>query len=119
LRVYDSKGQLADKTKKEYNLGKYVETNKFYSKSIIVENGQDFYQAVFKLKTSTFVNEQKLKKFEFFLKETFFDDQQITLITNEEDKVLNIKIGNETEQPIHNLGDGLQMLIILTFGSVK
>ena len=32
-------------------------------------------------------------------------------------KELNVKIGNEQEQPIHHLGDGLQQILIITFAA--
>ncbi len=53
--------------------------------------------------------------FELFLKKQYFSGQEITLIPHHDEDVLSIKIGDEKEQPIFDLGDGLQSLIILTF----
>lgn len=64
-----------------------------------------------------------IKNFEEFLSENFFNNEPITLIPslNEEghDDVLTIKIGNEKEQPVYNLGDGIQSIIIITFPLFK
>jgi len=44
-----------------------------------------------------------------------FEGQEVTLIPSEEQKIVVVKIGNELERPIHELGDGIQSAIILTF----
>ncbi|MDD5773995.1 MAG: AAA family ATPase [bacterium] len=53
--------------------------------------------------------------FQEFLKEKFFNNKTITLIPREKDNVVHVKIGNDVQLPIYNLGDGLQNLIIITF----
>ena len=64
-----------------------------------------------------------IKHFEEFLSKNFFNNESVTLIPslNEEghDDVLTIKIGNEKEQPVYNLGDGIQSIIIITFPLFK
>ena len=66
---------------------------------------------------------ESIKNFESFLSKNFFNNDEITLIPSldEEgnDDVLTIKIGNEKEQPIFNLGDGIQSIIIITFPLFK
>lgn len=44
-----------------------------------------------------------------------FEGKEVTLIPSEEQKIVVVKIGNELERPIHELGDGIQSAIILTF----
>lgn len=44
-----------------------------------------------------------------------FENQTVTLIPKQKEKVVFVKIGNEKEQPIHHLGDGIQSAIILSF----
>jgi AAA15 family ATPase/GTPase len=59
-----------------------------------------------------------VKSFEEFLSQKFFNSERVTLVPKEkgnEPKVVNIKIGNEPQFPIYQLGDGLQNLIICIF----
>ena len=55
-----------------------------------------------------------IKDYEKYLSENFFENQPLALIPSENYNVLTIKIGDEKEQPIYNLGDGIQTIIILT-----
>jgi AAA15 family ATPase/GTPase len=55
-----------------------------------------------------------IKDYEEYLSRTFFNNQPVTIIPSEKSKHLTIKIGQEKEQPIQELGDGLQSIIILT-----
>jgi AAA15 family ATPase/GTPase len=60
-----------------------------------------------------------VKEFEDFLSIKFFENKPVTLIPKEKSpKVINIKIGDEDQYPIYELGDGLQNLIICTFNIV-
>ena len=56
-----------------------------------------------------------MKEFETFLGVNFFDGKVLSLIPKIGSDVLFVKIGDEKEQPIYNLGDGIQSIIILTF----
>ena len=62
-------------------------------------------------------NERKLiEKYQAYLSENFFDGEEVYLIPKEKDKnIISIKIGNEFERPIYELGDGLQSIINITF----
>lgn len=53
--------------------------------------------------------------FQKFLSETFFDNKHVALIPRRDSNVLYVKIGNEDEFPIYNLGDGIQSIIVTTF----
>lgn len=63
-----------------------------------------------------------IKEYEEYLSKQFFDNKPIALIPKEDkknedgkiDEILTIKIGNEKEKPIYNLGDGIQSIIIMT-----
>lgn len=59
-----------------------------------------------------------LKDFKDYLKSNFFDGKniEITASVKEDGKpdVLSVKIGDELEKPIYDLGDGIQSIIILT-----
>jgi len=78
--------------------------------------GLELYQSL-KEKLLGEPEERKLvKEFEDFLSVNFFESKPVTLIPKEKSpKVVHIKIGNEPQFPIYDLGDGLQNLIICTF----
>lgn len=56
-----------------------------------------------------------VRKFEEFLSSRFFDGKPIALIPRTGTDVVHIKIGDEPQLPIYNLGDGLQNLIIISY----
>lgn len=57
-----------------------------------------------------------VRDYERFLSREFFDGETITIIPRigQDQDVLHLKIGNEEEQPIPHLGDGIQQILILT-----
>lgn len=77
--------------------------------------GQNLYKEVLELLCGDFKDRHNLKEFETFLGDNFFDGKMLSLIPKIGSDVLFIKIGEEKEQPIYNLGDGIQSIIILTF----
>jgi hypothetical protein len=56
-----------------------------------------------------------VERFEKFLGDTFFDSKEVAIIPREGSDVLYIKIGEEEEQSISNLGDGIQMIVAIMF----
>lgn len=58
---------------------------------------------------------KKIKEYQEFISNSLFEGKEVTLIPSEEQKIVVVKIGNELERPIHELGDGIQSAIILTF----
>lgn len=58
---------------------------------------------------------QLIADYQKLLSQYFFDNQEITLIPKHGTDVVHIKIGNEPQFPIYQLGDGLQQAIILTY----
>jgi hypothetical protein len=70
-----------------------------------------------RLLAKTQAKRDSVRQYERFLSKNFFAGQNITLIPVEEDKndVVHIKIGNNDDYPIHDLGDGMQSLIICTY----
>lgn len=109
---YGAKNEIA----KEY---KFVLSNPedlHSEKGIFIENGETFYNDILYNLTSGHVNRKKVEGFEKFLSENFFENNRIDLIPYTKSiQELHIKIGDEKEQAIYDLGDGLQMLIILTW----
>ncbi len=55
-----------------------------------------------------------IARFEEFLSSTFFSGKRVSLIPRKSEGALHVKIGDEAEQPIWRLGDGIQQSIILT-----
>lgn len=59
-----------------------------------------------------------LEEFKEYLSNNFFDKQKVEITAavdeNGIEKVLAVKIGDEHEKPIYDLGDGIQSIIILT-----
>jgi len=105
LRRYPNATFLKEKTEKEYS----------FTKAVKIENGQNLYDDILDMMTDTHEIRQKKTNFENFLSEYFFEGQAISITPNKKKNELSLKIGDETERPIYDLGDGLQMIIILTF----
>lgn len=57
---------------------------------------------------------QLITEYQEYLGATFFDGSPVALIPRHGSDVLHVKIGDEAEQPIFKLGDGIQQIIILT-----
>jgi len=58
-----------------------------------------------------------VREFEHFLSANFFDSRRIALIPREGRNTVHVKIGEEKQLPLYELGDGLQNLIIITFNA--
>jgi len=56
-----------------------------------------------------------IKSYEEKLSQYFFDNETVSLIPKHNQDVVNIKIGEDKQRPIYELGDGLQQAIILTY----
>jgi len=70
-----------------------------------------------RLLARTQAERKTVRDYECFLSEHFFAGQNVTLIPVEESNndVVHIRIGNNDERPIYDLGDGMQSLIICTY----
>ncbi|MCQ1536678.1 ATP-binding protein [Methanosarcina sp. KYL-1] len=55
-----------------------------------------------------------MSEYEEYLSKNFYEGKDVTLIPSESSGVVTVKIGDEKERPIHELGDGIQSIIILT-----
>lgn len=106
LRKYNNNiNFLKEKTKSEYN----------FSDKISIENGQNLYEDI-KSRILNFDRETKrVEDYENFLSENFFQGKRVKIKPIEQLNELSIRIGKEKEKPIYELGDGLQMIVILTF----
>ncbi|MHA3061880.1 AAA family ATPase [Acinetobacter sp. ANC 4636] len=112
----ENKQPYIERAQKDY----FKDTQKFNSKNIIT--GESLYH---ELKIHLLGEPEQrdlIKKYEEKLSQYFFDNEVVTLIPKfgkdehgNENDVVHIKIGNDAQFPIYNLGDGLQQAIILTF----
>lgn len=98
---------------KDSGLGKFESS--FLMKDIF--SGEALYDQIYELRNSTEDTRLLLTGFEDFLSTHFFNNQRIQLHAIKKDNVEDIfvKIGNEKEFPIYQLGDGIQSIILLTF----
>lgn len=83
------------------------------AKSIVT--GEELYESFRQYKNGNDSQWQTVESYEYLLSKYFFDNQTIKLIPKHDDNVLHIKIGNNKQLPIYQLGDGLQQAIILTY----
>ncbi len=100
-----AKNVYLDRTHNDY----FKENEEVYTQ---IKTGLDIYDDIKKLLLSA--DREKVKKFEKFLSESFFNNKDVNLVPHIEDDSLHVKIG-EDERPIYNLGDGIQAIIILTY----
>jgi hypothetical protein len=83
-------------------------------KSDSIYTGLSFYNDINKYSRGNPILRKQLADFKRFLSDTFFNGVTVDLIPNINDDVVHVEIG-DNEEPIHNLGDGIQALIILTY----
>jgi predicted ATP-dependent endonuclease of OLD family len=82
---------------------------------IQVFTGENLSGDIYRLYVGFEDDRGKKKAFENFLSENFYASQKIEITPVETSRHLEIKVGNEKEFPIHELGDGIQAIILLAF----
>lgn len=98
----------------------YLQRNykNYFDKKRVAENriftGLDLYERTQSLLLGDSKDREKIRKFEEFLSESFFQNQVVNIVPRKNHDVLHMKIGN-AEHPIYDLGDGIQSVIILTY----
>lgn len=80
-----------------------------------VFTGLNLYRELQNLLLGSLNDREKVVEYQKFLGETFFNGEPITLIPSIGSDVVTVKIGQEKELKIHELGDGIQSIIIQTF----
>lgn len=78
-------------------------------------SGLSLYQRLIDLLLGNNKERRLITDYQEFISKTLFEGKSVALIPNPREKVVVVKIGNEQEQPIHHLGDGIQSAIILSF----
>ncbi|NQV18831.1 MAG: ATP-binding protein [Armatimonadetes bacterium] len=88
--------------------------------SIELSTGLDFYNSIKRIRNDFKPKRKKFENFENFISENFFNNNPVDIVAKESDdqKEKNIIIHFEEEdeeREIHNLGDGIQSIIMLMF----
>jgi len=104
-----NKQPYIDRAQKDY----FIDTNKFNAKNIIT--GECLYHELKIHLLGEPEQREIIKSYEEKLSQYFFDNEPVSLIPKHDQDVVNIKIGNDAQRPIFELGDGLQQAIILTY----
>ncbi|GAA0309929.1 AAA family ATPase [Psychrobacter aestuarii] len=90
-----------------------AEDYQFSEKQII--SGEDFFDFLADSLLGMPNERQNVVDYQKLLSRYFFNNQEVTIIPNRTSNTLQIKIGEDQQFPISNLGDGLQQVIILTY----
>jgi len=79
-----------------------------------IYTGLNLYDLIKRYLLGSLEKRDLIRHYEKFLSDTFFDGDTVTIIPYENPNRIFVKIGDEKEQPIHELGDGIQSIIIIT-----
>ena len=95
-------------TRKNYRLNDDIE----------IETGRNLYKNIRRVRNDFKYIRDEFEKFEKFLSESFFDGKRVDIVARDTEDPneahINIFI-DEDERDIHDLGDGIQSLIIIMF----
>lgn len=80
-----------------------------------IVTGLNLYDEVKKRLLGDLSDRKMIRQFEEFIAKEFFNGSPVAIIPKEGKEEIALKIGNEKEQQIYDLGDGLQSLIIILF----
>jgi len=80
-----------------------------------VFTGLSLYQRLIDMLLGDNSQRKAISDYQQFISKIFFENRPITLIPSPKEKTVVVKIGNEKEQPIFHLGDGIQSAIIMSF----
>jgi hypothetical protein len=79
-----------------------------------IVSGLGFYNEVRDMLLGTIAQRERIRAFERFLGQTFFDNEPFSLTPRTSEDCLYVTIG-ESERPIYELGDGVQSIIVLLY----
>lgn len=80
-----------------------------------IHTGEDLYEILKDHLLGEPDQRERIKEYEILLSDTFFSGKKVTLIPKNKQDVVYIKIGDDEQYPIYELGDGLQQCLIITF----
>lgn len=86
-----------------------------FRNSDVIFTAEDLYDEI----TAKLLGEEKgrnfIRDFQSFISKEFYDGEEFTLIPQKNKGYLNVKIGQESERALHNLGDGIKQLITILY----
>ena len=96
-------------------LAKRINTEYNFSENINIISGLNFYKEYKRNLLGTKEKREKVAKFEKFLSEYFFENEEISIIPDEETEEIKVNINNGSDKFIYQVGDGITSLIILMY----
>ena len=84
-------------------------------KTLTTFTGLDLYNRILELRNIDRKSRKGFVAFEAFLSARFFNGQGVELIADYKRRTILINLGNDDERELHDVGDGIQSLIILLF----
>jgi predicted ATP-dependent endonuclease of OLD family len=85
------------------------------NEQVTIFSGLNFFTTLTQMLLGDRDQRNAIANYESFLSEYLFEGEQVELIPSIKTSKIVVKIGKEKEKEIHNLGDGIQSAIILTF----
>lgn len=115
LRTFDTAhtDMFASRTIQDYFSVKNSSKTEAYTPEVF--SGQSLYNELTDMLLGDQHQRELIRDFEGFLSEEFFDGSRITLTPHRKEQRVVIKIGDEKERGIDQLGDGIQNAIIVSF----
>lgn len=115
LRIFDAADIFSNKTKSEYFQQHNISYDLNNKSDKILFDGTNIYQDLTKRLLTSSIDRKKVIEYEGFLSNQFFNDREVQISPNMDDKAVHIKIGSDKDIPIYKLGDGMQAIITLTY----
>lgn len=117
----DAKYTYFDRTINDYfrnelksNTGQTLERLRATMSGKSIVTGLDTYEMVSDLLLGSLSDRRFIRDFEKFLSRSFFAGKPVALIPRKGSDTLHIKVGDEFERPVEEMGDGIQQIVILT-----
>lgn len=82
---------------------------------LAIFTGLDLYSRIKRLRNNKKEIRESFEAFEKFLSRRFFSNRHVDIIASDEERTIHLYVGGETERELHNVGDGIQSLIVLLF----
>lgn len=108
LRVINNSTWIEEKIRKEY----FDENDKRFP---VIETGETFYNELRSRYTRDIVDIENHMEFQDFLSKNFFNGQDVKMTSNVDMFSVKFRIGNEEERFVRDLGEGLQMIVLIFF----
>lgn len=80
-----------------------------------IVTGEDFFDLLIHSLLGMPAQRQRIEDYQDKLSHYFFNNETVTIIPHLKEDSIHIKVGDEDQFPISQLGDGLQQVIILTY----